>query len=297
MKVTISEIKIDPTVGIRQRLDEETIERYMEILDELPPVVVYQTDGELLLADGFHREAAAQRLNRSEIEAEVRKGSREDALEYAVVANTRFPKALTREEYKEAVRRIQRLHSDWGSRAIARLIGRGEGFVRNIIEADEVRRGVVRTTPLSDSHLSEVHQADRSLWSDLVKAGEERKWSRDELRDVIREVKDEAIPLERKEALLAGKAEPLTEKGGEPAVRRETLERIAAEAKAESVGMMLYGALHHLANLRRFTPKEVVDRMEEHELQRLVVELPEYIEFQQSMLAIAKQRLEIWQGG
>lgn len=56
---------------------------------------------------------------------------------------------------------------------------------------------------------------------------------------------------------------------------------------------MLYGALHHLANLKRLTPQEVIDRLDAHEVERLVAELPEYVQFQEQLLAIARQRLEI----
>ena len=295
MQVAISEIRIDPTIHIRQKLDAETIERYMEILDQLPPIVLYKLDGDLILADGFHREAAAQRIGRSQIEAEVRKGTREEALEYAVRANVGHGRALTREEYREAVRRLKRLHPEWGYSSISKVINRSESFVSVVLRADEVRKGVMIMTPVEDTKLDIIRSAEPAHWEPLVERA--KVWSTNELRDAIREIKDEAIPVERKRALLEGRAEPLTEKGGEPAVRRETLERVATEAKAEDVGMMLYGTLHHLANLKRFTAKEVVDRLEEHELQRLVIELPEYIEFQQSMLAIAKERLEIWEGG
>jgi ParB-like chromosome segregation protein Spo0J len=53
------------------------------MLDDLPPVVVFDTPEGPLLADGHHRLAAAGRLGRKTVEAEVRAGSRQDALRYA----------------------------------------------------------------------------------------------------------------------------------------------------------------------------------------------------------------------
>jgi hypothetical protein len=59
------------------------VERYAQGLDALPPVVVFDTEEGLLLADGYHRVAAARRRGLETIEAEVRLGSRQDALRYA----------------------------------------------------------------------------------------------------------------------------------------------------------------------------------------------------------------------
>ena len=64
-------------------LDPARVERYAQMLDILPPVVVFGTKEGLLLADGYHRVAAARRLGLETVEGEVRLGSRRDALRYA----------------------------------------------------------------------------------------------------------------------------------------------------------------------------------------------------------------------
>lgn len=68
----------------RRHLDPEKVERYARILDDLPPVVVFELPEGLLLVDGYHRLAAAQRRGRLIVAARVLRGSREDALRYAV---------------------------------------------------------------------------------------------------------------------------------------------------------------------------------------------------------------------
>lgn len=80
MKLRIRDIDADASIDIREHMDETTIQEYMDIFDRLPPVVVFDTPEGRLLADGFHRLAAAERLGRPEIEAEVRTGTRDDAL-------------------------------------------------------------------------------------------------------------------------------------------------------------------------------------------------------------------------
>jgi hypothetical protein len=75
----LTNVQIDPEA----HLDAARVERYAEMLDALPPVVVFDTEEGLLLADGYHRVAAARRRGREMIEAKVRLGSRHDALRYA----------------------------------------------------------------------------------------------------------------------------------------------------------------------------------------------------------------------
>src|SRR5437763_1395157 len=97
--LALDRITVDTDVQIRDRNDGETVRQYMEILDQLPPVAVFDLgEGTLLLADGFHRVEAAQRLGREEVRAEVREGTREEALEFAVLPNAHHGKALNQRE-------------------------------------------------------------------------------------------------------------------------------------------------------------------------------------------------------
>ena len=75
----LANMPIDPEA----HLDNARVEHYAEMLNALPPVVVFDTAEGLLLADGYHRLAAARRRGLETIEAEVRHGSRHDALRYA----------------------------------------------------------------------------------------------------------------------------------------------------------------------------------------------------------------------
>jgi ParB-like chromosome segregation protein Spo0J len=72
---------VDPTAHV----DPERVARYAEDFDALPPVVVFGTEDGLLLVDGYHRIAAAQRLGAVMIAAEVHQGSRADALRYVTM--------------------------------------------------------------------------------------------------------------------------------------------------------------------------------------------------------------------
>lgn len=65
-------------------VNRRRVEEYVANLDHMPPVVVYRTPEGLLLVDGYHRVAAALRLGRTSIEADIRDGTRSDALEFAI---------------------------------------------------------------------------------------------------------------------------------------------------------------------------------------------------------------------
>jgi hypothetical protein len=58
------------------------------MLDALPPVVAFGAGEELLLADGYHRVAAARHRGLEMVEAEVHRGSRHNALRYASTEGT-----------------------------------------------------------------------------------------------------------------------------------------------------------------------------------------------------------------
>jgi ParB-like chromosome segregation protein Spo0J len=70
---------VDPTA----HLDPATVERYADALDEMPPVVVFDTPEGRILVDGYHRVQAARSAGRTTIDADLRSGSRAEALRFA----------------------------------------------------------------------------------------------------------------------------------------------------------------------------------------------------------------------
>ena len=102
--VDIAELLQDPIVAGRPHLDLERVAYYRGHLDEAAPVTVFDTGDTLLLADGYHRVAAAQQLGRTAIRAEVRPGDRSDALRFAV-DHARRQLDLTEQQVLEAIRR------------------------------------------------------------------------------------------------------------------------------------------------------------------------------------------------
>jgi hypothetical protein len=82
--VRIAELLTTPLVDPEARLSAERVQRYVENPTQ-PPVVVFETTEGLLLSDGYHRVAAARLRGEETVDAELRLGSRADALRYAAV--------------------------------------------------------------------------------------------------------------------------------------------------------------------------------------------------------------------
>jgi len=213
----LDRIVVDPTVQIRKALREDTVQRYDECFEYLPPVIVYDVGDHLLLADGFHRMAVAHRraargdLNPAEIKAEVRQGTREDALEFAVLANAATGEKLSIEERDAGIRRLRQLHPRHAEREIARMMGVHESCVHRLVVVDRVRQEVLWKPAgrISDTLVYEVGLTERHHWANLLKAADRRNWTRDDLRRVRDIIGDDNAPEEYRHKLLAGDTDPV----------------------------------------------------------------------------------------
>jgi hypothetical protein len=83
-ELPIDAVLASPHVDPARHLDRATVQRYVDAGEDVERVVLFQTDEGLLLADGCHRVAAARVRGARTVLAEVRRGSREEALRYAV---------------------------------------------------------------------------------------------------------------------------------------------------------------------------------------------------------------------
>lgn len=106
MKLDILAIELDGGTQPRAQLDFNVIMEYAEAMESgaaFPPVVVFYDGKHYWLADGFHRVKAAQNAGLAGIEAEVRQGTRRDAILYAVGANAGHGLRRTNEDKRRAV--------------------------------------------------------------------------------------------------------------------------------------------------------------------------------------------------
>jgi ParB-like chromosome segregation protein Spo0J len=141
-ELPLDDVVLDPNLNLRDRLDEFTVERYAESWERLPPITVYEVKGRWLVADGFHRHAAAVRLGLETINAEVRKGTMTEALDFVSSVNLFHGLPLTRSERRRAVEVKMRIHHDWSDRRMAEELGVSRELVaktrRSLIEGGQV---------------------------------------------------------------------------------------------------------------------------------------------------------------
>ncbi len=134
----LTDIVVDPSVNVRDGLDEATVEHYAAIFERLPPPVVYRLpDGTHLLAAGFHRMEAARRRGLETIEVEVREGTRRDAEVLAILDNAAHGRPYTRAERRRAIGRMLRLHPERADNWIAAELGVDGKTVRVVREEME----------------------------------------------------------------------------------------------------------------------------------------------------------------
>jgi hypothetical protein len=127
-RMPISQIKIDSQIQSRENINQETVAEYAQQLKEgidFPPVTVF-FDGEIYwLADGFHRIAAAILADLQEFPAEIKHGSKRDAILFSVGSNASHGLRRTNADKRKAVLKLL-MDEEWGkwsNREIARQCG------------------------------------------------------------------------------------------------------------------------------------------------------------------------------
>ena len=118
-------ITVDTTVQARAHVDPALIEEYAQAMGELaefPPLTVFVEGDGHILADGFHRYAAAKRADLSTFLCELREGGLREAVLFAVGANGTHGRRRSNEDKRCAVRKLlnDAEWCHWSDREIAR---------------------------------------------------------------------------------------------------------------------------------------------------------------------------------
>lgn len=122
----IAQLVLDGTVQLRANLNRNAILDYAEAMqrgDEFPPIVVFhRAGGPAYVGDGFHRVLAAKHLKRKTILAEVRDGTKRDAILFSARANTKHGVRRTNEDKRKAVITLlkDKEWTKWANTEIAR---------------------------------------------------------------------------------------------------------------------------------------------------------------------------------
>lgn len=104
--LALAEIRTDGGTQSRAELSRDTISDYAEVFTSgaaMPPVIVFYDGDSYWLADGFHRCNGARAAGLTEILADVRQGSRRDAVLFSVGANDTHGLRRTNADKRRAV--------------------------------------------------------------------------------------------------------------------------------------------------------------------------------------------------
>lgn len=135
--IAIARLRRDGGTQPRASLDPATVEAYAEGVREgsaFPPVIVFHDGTDHWLADGFHRTEAHVAAGLAEIRADIRAGTRRDAVLFACGANATHGLRRTTDDKRRAV--ILLLSDDewrgWSDREIAKRAHVSNTFVGNL---------------------------------------------------------------------------------------------------------------------------------------------------------------------
>lgn len=134
-RVRLAEIVFDAGTQIRAAINESVVAEYAERMSEgvqFPAVVLFHDGNAYYMADGFHRAMAAQRNQFREIDADVRAGTKTDALWYALGANRTNGQRLSETDKKHAIVLALRAWPDRSQTQIAEQVGCAVPYVTRI---------------------------------------------------------------------------------------------------------------------------------------------------------------------
>src|SRR5215510_2421084 len=136
MTLNAEVLRCDADVQPRLALSDAHIREYAALLQEghqLGTIVVFQDGSDYYLADGFHRVAAAKTIELEALPAEIRMGTKRDAMLYACGAN-KHGKPLSHADKPRVVRHVleDAEWGQWSDREIARHCGVGHALVSRL---------------------------------------------------------------------------------------------------------------------------------------------------------------------
>lgn len=124
-QVKLSEVSLDHNLQPRVTITDAIVDEYAEAMmrgESFPPVVLFNDGAKNWLADGYHRYKAAQKAGLESISAEVRSGTKLDALRHALSANETHGLRRSQADRRRAVLIALREFGELSDREIGRLV-------------------------------------------------------------------------------------------------------------------------------------------------------------------------------
>ena len=135
MNIPLSAIELDASIQCRADIDIATVNEYAEAMQagaDFPPVVLFGFQDRAWIGDGWHRVMAARSAGLDNIVADLRAGSRVDALRFALGANAVHGRRRTNADKRCAVAIALREFGKMSDRAIADMCAVNDKTVASI---------------------------------------------------------------------------------------------------------------------------------------------------------------------
>lgn len=136
----LSQIKLDTGLQMRAQMNQHVVDDYCDAIlagSKFPPIILFHDGTDYHLADGWTRYFAHKKAGLEIIDADVRQGTRRDALEFAVGANATNGQCRTPEDKRKAVLTVMD-DFEWAERSdreIARMCNVSHVFVSRLRKA------------------------------------------------------------------------------------------------------------------------------------------------------------------
>lgn len=125
--IDIAKLLEDCSTQCRVKINWGKVRIYTALLksgfNPFPPVIVYQDGDRFYVADGFHRLYAAREAGMTTFPVEIRKGTKRDAMLFAVEHNAKHGLSFTNEDKRKAVR-ILLADSEWSKWSLSEIARR-----------------------------------------------------------------------------------------------------------------------------------------------------------------------------
>lgn len=189
-KIELNKIRLDGGTQSRAEMNMTTVEEYAEAMKEgaqFPPVIVIYDGTDHWLGDGFHRHAAAKKAELPEIAAEVRQGTRRDAVLLSVSVNANHGLRRTNADKRRAIETLLRDDDwrEWSDKEIGRKVSVDNHTVAKV-RAELVQRGEIpRLETRKVERSGEVYEVTQTTLPPTISADVDAETARLIALDVV----------------------------------------------------------------------------------------------------------------
>ena len=123
--IKLTDIATDDDLQSRVKIEAEVVDEYASAMqrgESFPPIIVFSDGEKNWLADGYHRYNAAQKAEIERLSAEIRTGTKLDALKFALSANATHGLRRSSADKRRAVLIALEEFGDLSNRELGRMV-------------------------------------------------------------------------------------------------------------------------------------------------------------------------------